>query len=186
MKIVVPSPVVVLRPGDPIPVLFCATDGDQGYMSPFSDALQEYTTDEHGVIRGPIASTDPDLLGLAADRYLGFQILRLDTAGQEWAEGTRMHAWITAMRANHAWPDVVGAANAYLSADSAEAAHTVVEREPALLDVAWEPVIRWIGARTAAAQETADQATAVQDRTRRLSRLRILGREEVPSPWRIG
>ena len=181
-KMVIPSPVVVLRPGDPVSVLFCATDGDQAYMSAFSDALQEYAADERGVIPGPIASTDPDLLGLAADRYLGFQILHLGAAGQEWAEDTRMRAWITAMRANHAWPDVVGAVNAYLSADSAESGHAVFEREPALSDVAWEPVIRWIGAQTAAAQETADQAMTIRNRMSHLARLRLLGREEVPSP----
>jgi hypothetical protein len=47
-KIVVPSPVVVLRAGDPVPVLFCATVGDQAYMNALSGALQEYATDERG------------------------------------------------------------------------------------------------------------------------------------------
>lgn len=181
-RIVVASPVVLLRPGDPVPVLFCVTDGDPVYMNALHSALQEYATDEHGVIPGPVASTDSDLLVLAADRYLGFQILHLDAAEQEWADDKRLHAWIAALRANHAWPDVVSAVNAYLSADSAEGGHVVFEREPALSNGAWEPVVRWIGARTAAAQETADQAVTVRNRMRRLSRLSLFRGQEVPPP----
>jgi CHAT domain-containing protein len=144
-------------------------------MSALSDALKEYAADEGGVIPGPVASTDPDLLGTLADQYLGFQILRLDAAAQEWSEDERVGSWLAAMRANHPWPDVAGAVNAYLSAGSLADGQALFAREHALSDVAWEPVVRWIGARTAGSQETTDQTVAVRGRMGQLARLRLLG-----------
>jgi hypothetical protein len=55
--ITVPSPVVVLRPGDPIAVLFSVTDADPALMDAFSMVLHRHAADEHGVIQGPVAST---------------------------------------------------------------------------------------------------------------------------------
>jgi CHAT domain-containing protein len=175
-KISVPSPVVVLRPGDPVSVIFCVTDRDPACLNTLSDALQQHAVDENGVIPGPIANTDPDLLGTVADRYLGFQLLRLDLADQAWADDERIAIWIAALRAKHPWPDVVGAVNSYLSAGSADG-RGVFEREPALSDAMWEPVIRWLGTRTAVGQETADQARTVRERMRRLASLRLFGGE---------
>ena len=165
-----------MRPTDPIPVLFCATDGSPTDLGTLQQVLHEHAADEHGVIVGPIANTDPDLLGVVADRYVGFQLLRLPADGQEWADDERIGDWVAAMRANHAWPNVTDVTNDFLAADSLTDARAVFDREPVLSDPVWEPVIRWIGARTASAQDTSEQLTAVAHRMRLLARWRLGGR----------
>jgi len=178
----VPSPVVVLRPGDPIAVLFCVTDADPALMDAFSMALHRHAADEHGVIQGPIANTSPDLISLVAERYTGFQLLRLAADGQDWATSDGVRGWITCMRDNHEWPDVAAAVGAYVAAESAEDRLAVYERESALSDVAWEPVVRWIGSLLVARQETPQAAGAIRERLRRLARQRLFGAELDRSP----
>jgi CHAT domain-containing protein len=180
--ITVPSPVVVLRPGDPIAVLFCATDADPALMDAFSTALRRHAADEHGVIQGPVASTDPDLVSLVAERYTGFQLLRLAADGQDWATSDDVRVWITFMRENHDWPDITAAVGAYVRAESAEDRLAVYEREVALSDVAWEPVVRWIGSLLVERQQTPQAAGAVRERLRRLARQRLFGAELDRSP----
>lgn len=172
----VPSPVVVLRPTDPIPVLFCATDGGPEQLHALQEVLAAHCTDEHGVIVGPIANTDPELLGVVADQYSGFQLLGLPADEQGWAADEPVRGWLTGMRVNHAWPDVAGAVNDYLAADSPGDQRAVFDREPVLSEPGWAPVIRWVGARTAAGQDTTEQAMAVRNRMRYLARWRMAGR----------
>lgn len=170
----VPNPVLVLRPTDPIPVLFCVTSGAPEHVDALQRVLAEQVADEHGRVVGPIANTDPALLGVVADRYTGFQLLRLPGPDQEWADDDPIRGWFSSLRAQHSWPDVAGIVNEFLSADSDEAAGRVMHQHPVLTDPTWEPVVRWIGTRTAAAQPTAEQSAAVR------GRLRLLGR------WRLG
>lgn len=177
-----PSPVVVLRPGDPIAVLFCATDADPALMNEFSMALQRHATDEHGVIQGPVAGTGPDLVSLIAERYTGFQLLGLAAEGQDWATSDDVRGWIAFMRVNHDWPDVAAAIGAYVASESAEDRLAVYQREAALSDAAWEPVVRWIGSLLVERQETPQAAGAVRERLRRLARQRLFGAELDRSP----
>lgn len=175
--IAVASPVVVLRPGDPIAVLLCATDAGPAHMDALTMALQRHAADEHGVIQGPVASTDPDLMGLLAERYTGFQLLSLAADGQDWAAPDRVRGWITAMRDNHEWPDVAAAVGAYLGAESPEGGLAVLEREAALSDIAWDPVVRRIGSLLTEQQETPEAVGAVTGRLRHLDRQRLFGAE---------
>ncbi len=180
--ITLPSPVIVLRPGDPIAVLFCVTSADAALMDAFSKALYKHATDEHGVIQGPVANTDSDLISLIAERYTGFQLLRLTADGQDWAASDRVRGWITFVRDNHKWPDVAAAVGAYVAAESAEDRLAIYEREAALSDVAWEPVVRLIGSLLIERQETPQAAGAVRERLRRLARQRLFGAELDRSP----
>jgi CHAT domain-containing protein len=178
----VPSPVIVLRPGDPIAVLFCVTDADPALMEAFAAALGRHAADERGVIGGPVANTDPGLISLIAERYTGFQLLRLTADGQDWAASDGVRGWITHMRDNHEWPDIAAAVGAYVAAESAEDRLAVYAREVALSDVAWEPVVRLIGSLLIERQETPQAAGVVREQLRRLARQRLLGAELDRSP----
>jgi hypothetical protein len=175
--IAVTSPVVVLRPGDPIAVLLCATNAAPALMDALTGALQRHAADEHGVIQGPVATTDPDLMGLLAERYTGFQLLSLAADGQDWAASDRVRGWLAAMRANYEWPDIAAAVGAYLTAGSPEDGLAVYEREAALSDVAWDPVVRRIGSLLTEQQQTPEAVGAVRDRLRHLGRQRLFGAE---------
>ncbi|MDK3257011.1 CHAT domain-containing protein [Blastococcus capsensis] len=176
----VPTPVVVLRPTDPIPVLFCVTDGAPEHLQLLQEVLGAHATDEDGVIAGPVANTDPSLLGVVADQYSGFGLLGVAAAGQEWAADERIAAWLAAMRTQHPWPAVGRVLGRFLSAGTEADARRVFDAEPVLSESAWEPVVRALGVQTAAAQQTADQAATVRDRMRRLARWRLGGRELHP------
>ncbi len=171
----VPGPVVVLRPGDPIPVVFCVSAADSETMARLEDALATQINDA-GVVAGPVANTSPELVGVVADRYSGFQLAGVDAAGQEWADDPRVLEWVAAMRWNHPWPDVVAAVGRLVASDDADA-EGVIESEPELTQMSWEPVVRRIGVLTAASQVDPVAADVVRARMSRpaQSSLRALG-----------
>lgn len=179
-RIPVPTPVVVLRPTDPIPVLFCVTDRAPKHLELLQEVLKVHATNQDGVIAGPVASTDPDLLGVVADQYSGFGLLNVAEDGQEWAADERIAAWLAAMRNQHSWPAIGQLLGHFLSADTEADARQIFDTEPVLSDLAWEPVIRALSVRTVAAQPSADQAATVRGRMRRLARWRLGGRELDP------
>ena len=167
------APVVMLRPGDAIPVVFCFPQNARGHLEAFESALAEHATDDAGVIPGPIAQTSAELLEVIADRYTGFAVTDVPCPDQEWASPAA--EWIASMRASHEWPDVVGAVNRFVSAADEDAAFDVFTIEACLQQAAWDPVVRRLGVLLVEAQEDPSAAAAVSRRIRRLAGFRMTG-----------
>ncbi|MBN9620699.1 MAG: tetratricopeptide repeat protein, partial [Actinobacteria bacterium] len=172
----VPAPVIVLRPGDPIPVLFCVPPSSGELLQAFESALAAYATNSDGIIPGPVASTGPKFLTTVAAEYSGFALAGLSAAGQQWAKDPDVASWISAMRRNHPWPDILAGVRRFLEADSEADALDVLDGEPELADPVWEPVVRKLGMLTLEAQPTPAAAEAVRARMRRLAAYRLEGR----------
>lgn len=173
VAVTVDCPAIVLRPGDPIAVLFSVPDAAPEYLDAFREALQRHAADAAGVVAGPVANTDRELLGLVAHRYSGFQILGLDGPAQQWADDEAVGGWLAAMRRLHEWPDLVAAVNGFLTTRDESDGIAWFAQHPELADAVWEPVIRWIGSRTATAQDSTEGVAAVRGRMRHLGRLRM-------------
>ena len=88
--------------------------------------------------------------------------------------------WLTATRAALRMPDVVGALNRFVTADSFAVGRAVAADCSALIDPRWRLTVALLGERLLALQEDDNQRTVVRTRLGRLEELRILGPDLTP------
>lgn len=172
----VPAPVLVLRPGDPVPVVFCfprSAPNARDQLPSFETALAMFAANDNGVIQGPIAEISPQLLPVVAAEYSGFAVTGVPCPGQEWADTAR--DWISAVRAAHDWPGMPDSVNRFVTADTENTAFDIFTASPPLQDPAWEPVIRRLGVLLVQRQEDSDAAALVRQRMRMLAGYRMTG-----------
>jgi CHAT domain-containing protein len=168
------SPVVVLRPADPIAVLV-------GF--PAGTAVEDDAAILKDLLRHPGVPAEPAEgsafvpvglaeLGNISGRYTGFALARLRLEPPEdWSDPEL--DWLRAIRDMVAIPDLAQEIRDFLTGANEADAIQIAQRSGGLLDPAWEPVVEEFLARTTAEQTDPDAAEAVRQRSLVLRRLKM-------------
>ena len=165
------APVVVLRPGDPIDVIVsgAATSGEHTAL--LTDLLAEYTTDQHGYTRAPLAIAPALLLQAVAARYLGFALQNLDEPDTDHDVASQpADEWVTHLRSAGDWPDLRAHLASYLAGATTADTNSDELIHPSLVSEPWQPAVRLLADNVRRSQASQEQALAVSERMRELSR----------------
>src|SRR5712691_2411467 len=173
-SVLLDSPVVVLRPADPVAVLV-------GF--PADTAVEDDAAILKDLLRHPGAPAEPaegsafvpiglSELGNVSGRYTGFALahLRLEPP-EDW--GIPELEWLKAIRDMVAIPDLAQEIGSFLTAANEADAIQIARRAGGLLNLAWEPVVEEFLARTIAEQTDPGAAEAVRQRSLVLRRLKM-------------
>lgn len=173
-------PVVLLRPGDPVPVLVSVAGLGPRTPDLMAELLTRYGDSGVVGLPGYIPFIEPQNLHLAADRYTGFALLDVDDPLGELGDVDELVPWLEAMRGS------VGAAargplEEFLNAEDQDAARRMFIESPVLSGGGWLPALRRKAPELEAQQESADGRAGVHGRIALLSHLVIAGPDYVPN-----
>lgn len=137
-------PIVVLRPGDPVPVLFAIQGKDPERPQLLGDLLSRHATNAQGVVVGPVANLEHELLPHIVSRYSGFAILGTKDPQDDLHEHTAgaLQAWLRAVRTHHRQHTFPALSEFLNAADESEARSVFSAHQDTVDFAAWLPALR--------------------------------------------
>lgn len=135
--------IVVMRPSDPVPVLFAIDGSDPTDVATLEDLLARHVSNDQGVVVGPVANIEHALLPSVAARYTGFALLGADDPAGSLNEqtGGRLGAWLRAVMSHHL-EATIPVLTAFFDAVDETAAKAVFAEHQDVDFAAWLPALR--------------------------------------------
>jgi CHAT domain-containing protein/tetratricopeptide (TPR) repeat protein len=167
------TPILVLRPGDPIECVVAlptgtAPDGNSGVIA---DLVELAGARLAPVAFEPIAPIPLDRLAEVIDRYSGFVLVEPQSYEESEGWSDRAIEWVDAARELIAVPDILAEINRFALAASEAGAREIAHASGGLLARQWRPVRAWAGEALAEAQEDEESKALIRNRLNLLSLL---------------